>query len=281
MSARCCSRKKSASTQSPPSRLRPGRPAAARLSPPGARASRGSGRARRQRSLMPVHGEKDVHGRPTRSTSRSSASQKRSSSSSGTSGSTTTTAAELRVDGRDLRAPVFSVVPFGVSGSSTATGPGEALVRPSENLSLADPSLSQSDNLYAAGPATPPPPPLAAASLPACRPWPTRPSGCSGRSRSPGGCRRPSSCGLAESWIAPGSPTSRSRAAVARECGAPRRREPLGAHPGAEGERRDAARPRASRPLPRRLHPVDDDFIRRFIASAAENGIECSGFTIR
>jgi hypothetical protein len=48
-----------------------------------------------------------------------------------------------------------------------------------------------------------------------------------------------------------------------------------------EVARRDAARPRAARPLPRRLAPVDDDFIRRFIASRARTGSTSSGCTIR
>ena len=48
----------------------------------------------------------------------------------------------------------------------------------------------------------------------------------------------------------------------------------MGADPRASRPDEDAAGARAARPLPRRLAPVGGDFVRRFVASAAESGID-------
>ena len=71
------------------------------------------------------------------------------------------------------------------------------------------------------------------------------------------------------------SPTSRSRAAASSTRGPARRREPVGAHPRAQGAHEDAARARASAAASSSARgPVGGDFARRFVASAAESGID-------
>ena len=108
-----------------------------------------------------------------------------------------------------------------------------------------------------------------------CRRSSTRPFGCSDRSRSPRFCRRPRSSTSPRSSTGPASPTSRSRAAAASTSAVKRGVE-------SPWERIRAIRARTRTPLALALRgrflvgsrPVGGDFVRRFVASAAESGID-------
>ena len=121
------------------------------------------------------------------------------------------------------------------------------------------------------------------ARLPRCPRSSTRRSGCSARSRSPGGCRPPTCSGSRRSSTAPASPTSRSPAAASSTRAVRRGVE-------SPWERIRALNDRTKTPLAMALRgrflvgsrPVGGDFVRRFVASRAPRaGSRSSACTTR